>query len=120
MKRPQIKIKLVDRLGKCGCHHGHKVGDVFDYDTQRGEICPMAAHVAFPYVEILRYGGTVPVSKAGDIRFCCPDVDVINVFSLEVVKQDEEKNKFTFFTVRTCGRMWLLLEKTAGQKQGIS
>ena len=62
----------------------------FDYDTQRGELCPMAAHVAFPYVEILRYGGTVPVSKAGDIRFCCPDVDVINVFSLEVVKQDEE------------------------------
>mgnify|MGYP000100826471 CR=1 FL=1 len=84
MKRPQIRIKLVDRLGKCGCHHGHKVGDVFDYDTQRGELCPMAAHVAF------RYGGTVPVSKAGDIRFCCPDVDVINVFSLEVVKQDEE------------------------------
>lgn len=38
MKRPQIKIKLVDRLGKCGCHHGHKVGDVFDYDTQRGEL----------------------------------------------------------------------------------
>ena len=65
-------------------------GDVFDYDTQRGELCPMAAHVAFPYVEILRYGGTVPVSKAEDIRFCCPDVDVINVFSLEVVKQDEE------------------------------
>ena len=57
MKRPQIRIKLVDRLGRCGCHHGHKVGDVFDYDTQRGELCPMAAHVAFPYVEILRYGG---------------------------------------------------------------
>lgn len=38
MKRPQIRIKLVDRLGKCGCHHGHKVGDVFDYDTQRGEL----------------------------------------------------------------------------------
>ena len=54
MKRPQIRIKLVDRLGKCGCHHGHKVGDVFDYDTQRGELCPMAAHVAFTYVEILR------------------------------------------------------------------
>ena len=44
----------------------------------------MTMHVAFPYVDILRYGGKLPVSEDGDFRFCCPDVDVINVFKIEV------------------------------------
>ena len=37
--RPKIKITITDR---------------------RGKICPMAMHCAFPYIDILRYGGTVP------------------------------------------------------------
>lgn len=53
-KRPKIKITLIDRKGPCGCHRGHKIGDSFDFDTQRGELCPMAMHVAFPYIDILR------------------------------------------------------------------
>lgn len=87
MSKPKIKITLVDRIGKHGCHHGHKIGDTFDYDTERGKLCPMAMHVAFPYIEILRYGGTPPASSNGEIRFCCPDADVINVFRLEVEKK---------------------------------
>ena len=87
MKRPHIKITLVDRLGSCGCHRGHRIGDSFDYDSDRGKLCPMAMHVAFPYIDILRYGGTLPPSKAGDIRFCCPDADVVNVFRLEVLEE---------------------------------
>lgn len=71
MSKPKIKITLVDRLGKCGCHRGHKIGDTFDYDTDRGKLCPMAMHVAFPYIDILRYGGTPPTSSNGEIRFCC-------------------------------------------------
>ena len=49
MKRPAVRITLIDRLGRCGCHRGHKVGDSYDFDTQRGQLCPMAkigrAHV---------------------------------------------------------------------------
>jgi len=71
-------------VGSHGCHRGHQVGDVFDFDTQRGELCPMAMHVAFPYVDILRYGGTLPAGSQGDFRFCCPDADVINVFRIDV------------------------------------
>lgn len=48
----------------------------------------MAMHVAFPYIDILRYGGTPPTSKNGEIRFCCPDSDVINIFKIE--KESEE------------------------------
>ena len=83
ISKPKIKITLVDRLGKCGCHRGHKIGDTFDYDTDRGKLCPMAMHVAFPYIDILRYGGTPPTSSNGEIRFCCPDADVINVFRMD-------------------------------------
>ena len=84
MKKPTITLTLVDRVGSHGCHRGHQVGDVFDFDTQRGELCPMAMHVAFPYVDILRYGGTLPAGSQGDFRFCCPDADVINVFRIDV------------------------------------
>lgn len=86
MKRPKITLTLVEKKGTCGCHRGHKVGDSFDFDTERGKLCPMAMHVAFPYVDILRYGGTIPPGKNGDVRICCPDADVINVFRIDVEK----------------------------------
>lgn len=83
MARPKIRIRLIDRKGETPCHRGHKIGDSFDFDTERGKLCPMAAHVAFPYIDILRYGGEIPGEKEGTARFCCPDVDTINVFSIE-------------------------------------
>ena len=86
MSRPKIKITLIDRKGKHGCHRGHKIGDSFDFDTERGQLCPMAMHVAFPYIDIIRYGGKPPVSKCGQVRFCCPDSDVMNVFRIEVIE----------------------------------
>ena len=88
MSKPSIQITLVDRKGPCGCHRGHKVGDTFDFDTERGRLCPMAMHAAFPYIDILRYGGTLPTGKDGDFRFCCPDADVINIFRLEVKEKE--------------------------------
>ncbi len=76
----KIKITLVEQKGKCPCHRGHKVGDTFDFDTERGKLCPMALHVLFPMIDILRYGGKLPSDK-----FCCPDVNTINVFQIEKV-----------------------------------
>ena len=60
-----------------GCHRGHHIGETFDYDTDRGKICPMALHCAFPYVDILRYGG--------EAEFCCSDADVALVFKAKVI-----------------------------------
>ncbi len=84
--KKKIRITVVDRIGPIGCHRGHAVGDSFDFDTERGKICPMAMHVLFPYIDILRYGGTIPPSRKGDIRVSCPDADVINIFALEIVE----------------------------------
>ena len=83
-RRPKIKIQVIDRRGKHGCHRGHKVGEVFDFDEDRGKICPMAMHCAFPYIDILRYGGTLPGMKDNTFKVCCPDVDVINVFEIGI------------------------------------
>ncbi len=87
MKKPKITLTIVEQKGTIGCHRGHKVGDTFDFDTDRGKLCPMAMHVAFPYIDILRYGGTLPATSNGEFRFCCPDVDTINVFRIDV-KED--------------------------------
>ena len=38
MERPKIRITLVERKGEKGCHRGHKIGDSFDFDTQRGDL----------------------------------------------------------------------------------
>lgn len=83
MNRPKIKITLIDRKGLTPCHRGHKPGDSFDFDTQRGSLCPMAMHVAFPYIDILRYGGEIPGQEKGCAVFACPDVDTLNVFKIE-------------------------------------
>ena len=48
MARPNIRITLVERRGPRGCHRGHQPGDSFDFDTERGQLCPMAMHVASP------------------------------------------------------------------------
>ena len=87
MARPAIRITLIDRLGKRGCHRGHRVGESFDFDTERGRLCPMAMHVAFPYVDILRYGGQIPGQAPGTAVFCCPDVGTINVFRIERIDE---------------------------------
>ena len=38
MKKPKIKITLIDRKGAAGGHRGHKVGDSFDFGTERGKL----------------------------------------------------------------------------------
>ena len=75
-----IKITLVEHKGAHPCHRGHKIGDTFDFDRDRGKICPMAMHVLFPMIDILRYGG-----KLKSELYCCPDVETINVFKIEKV-----------------------------------
>ena len=83
MNKPRITITLVDQKGPHPCHRGHCIGDCYDFDSQRGLLCPMAMHVAFPYIDILRYGGQIPGQKNNEAIFCCPDVDTMNIFKIK-------------------------------------
>lgn len=80
-----IRITLIDRLGKRGCHRGHRVGESFDFDTERGKLCPMAMHGGLSLCGYSPLWRCHPrASRAGTAVFCCPDVDTINVFRIEV------------------------------------
>ena len=80
MQKPKIKITVIGRKGPCGCHRGHKPGDSFYFDTERGQLCPMAMHVAFPYIFILRYGGFIPVVKTWTALDCHPELYTVISF----------------------------------------
>ncbi len=86
MARPKIKITIKERKGTKNCHRGHKVGDSYDFDTERGKICPMVMHVLFPAIDILRYGGSLPGGGCNHKGlFACPDPDVLLVFEVEKI-----------------------------------
>ena len=51
----------------------------------------MAMHVAFPYIDILRYEGKPPGQKPGEAVFSCPDVDTLNIFKIECIEEEKDK-----------------------------
>ena len=85
-KETENELTVTGKLGTMGCHRGHHIGETFDYDSDRGKICPMAMHCAFPYIDILRYGGKLPGQPAGEAEFCCSDADVALVFKAKVIE----------------------------------
>ncbi len=86
MARPKIKITIKERKGTKNCHRGHKVGDSYDFDTERGKLCPMVMHVLFPAIDILRYGGSLPGGGCNHKGlFACPDPDTLLVFKVEKI-----------------------------------
>lgn len=69
MKKPKIKISLIDQKGQMGCHRGHRIGDTFDFDTERGALCPMAMHVAFPTLTFCGMGENSPANQMAQLFF---------------------------------------------------
>lgn len=84
----KVRITVVDRLGKCGCHRGMRPGMTFDWESERGKMCPMASHIAFPYVDILRYGGNFGGDTPYETTFCCSDPKTIIVYKIELVREE--------------------------------
>ena len=60
--KPKIRLTLVERKGTYGCHRGHRVGDTFDFDTERGMLCLMAMHVALCAEHGTNLTGVSPVT----------------------------------------------------------
>ncbi|MFQ5957353.1 MAG: TIGR04076 family protein [Candidatus Brocadiales bacterium] len=86
-RRPKIKITITEQVRPAPCHRGHKIGQSFDFDTERGKLCPMIMHVLFPAIDILRYGGSFPWSdNPHKAAFACPDPKTLLVFEIERVE----------------------------------
>ncbi len=83
--KPKFVLTVIDRKGPKGCHHGHKVGDSFDFESERQKLCPLATAVGFLYVNLLHGGGKVRGEPEGTARFCCPEPDTLNIFKVETV-----------------------------------
>lgn len=86
MNSRNVIIELVEKRGEHSCIRGHKVGDVFDFEVDRGKLCPITLNALSPFIHALRYGGeNLPVSRVhGDYRYSCTDPDVGNVYRLSV------------------------------------
>ncbi len=88
-RRPKIKITITEQVRPTPCHRGHKVGQTYDFDAERGKICPLIMHVLFPAIDILRYGGSFPWSDdPHKAAFACPDPKTLLVFEIEKTEQD--------------------------------
>ena len=78
-KRPRIRVSCVDQLGTCRCHHGHKLDIVASNRIVDVTEARFDAGI--------RYGGTVPGNEPGTAKFCCPEVDTLNVWLAEIVDE---------------------------------
>ncbi len=88
-----------ERKGTKNCHREHKVGDSYDFDTERGKLCPLVMHVLLPAIDILRYGGSLPGSGCSHKGlFACPDPDVLLVFEIEKISDKESELKWAKVT----------------------
>ena len=90
-KKKNIKITIIDRLGAKGCHRGMRIGKSYDWESQRGQLCPMVCHIAFPYVDILRYGGNFGGDTPYETTFCCSDPKTIMVYKIELVDETTDE-----------------------------
>lgn len=84
MSRPRSK-PLIDRKGKHGCHRG-QISDSFDFDTERGQLCPMWRRCTLRSLH--RYSALRrPSSRSRGRRWrCAAPMWTINVFRIEIVE----------------------------------
>ena len=61
-----------------------QIGHSFDFDTERGRLCPIRPCV-WPFLTLTFFvAKPLPTQPDGSILFCCPNRDVINVFRIQV------------------------------------
>lgn len=78
-----ISIKIINILEGGKCSIGHQIGDNFNFEKERGTICPHAMNVIFPYIVGLQSGGSFPWEKdPNSISVCCPDPNNPVVFKI--------------------------------------
>ncbi|MBD3405833.1 MAG: TIGR04076 family protein [Candidatus Lokiarchaeota archaeon] len=78
----KVKIEIVDILGSGKCSVRQQVGDVFYYPEDRGNICPSAFHILYPWILVMQSGGNLYVDDEDSISLGCADFKHQVVFRL--------------------------------------
>jgi len=82
MPEYDVKLKVVNILGKGICPSEYKIGDEFTIGDPK--LCAWAEHSCLPFAAALRFGGFVPWKKEDNetMNISCPDGDNPVVFKL--------------------------------------
>lgn len=77
-----VIARVISQKGTCDAQH--KVGDEFVIGEQiPPTLCSWASHSLFPFVQVLRFGGSFPWEKDGSkTTVACPDPESPVVFEL--------------------------------------
>jgi len=78
----KVVAKVISQKGMCEAEH--KVGDEFIMaEDIPPNLCSWAFHSLFPFVQVLRFGGSFPWEKdASKATVACPDAENPVVFEL--------------------------------------
>lgn len=84
-KRRLVSIEIIAVKGKGSCPLGLKKGEKWEIDSAAvpDGFCGWAYHSLFPFLQVLRFGGSFPWEKEGEATVCCPDPDNTVVFKLK-------------------------------------
>ena len=88
MQKPKIKITVTRPQRPCGCHRGHKPGDSFDFRHGARQAVPNGNARCFSlyrHSALRRFNSRCRTRHSSILL---PDVDTINVFKVEVVKDE--------------------------------
>lgn len=85
-KMPNVKITLVDRMGKRGCPNGHQLGESWlcEGPNTPGGLCSNAYVSMYPTIWAMQNG--MRPHGENTMRLACQDTNVVNVFELEVLE----------------------------------
>ena len=82
-----VVTKVVSQKGTCGAEH--KVGDQWVIGSKTPEgICLSAFNALFPFLRVLRFGGSFPWETNPDVTtVACPDAQNPVVFELRRLRK---------------------------------
>lgn len=83
MEPKEVTIEVTEIRGNGRCSYGLKVGDCFEAREEGADFCVWAHQAIFPFITVLKFGGTLPWEENPDVAYaCCPDSYNTVVFKL--------------------------------------
>lgn len=75
MVEETVTIEVMAILGEGNCSLGQRVGDVFRYPEDLNRLCPNAFHILYPWILVLKSGGTFPFfdGNGNSVTLGCSD-----------------------------------------------